>query len=657
MSSEVKDQFIYTLDQLKQAAIGGEALYTEKILEEATKLIDGDNLPVLLELAEQYDQAGIFKGGPWENPRKLQARLVGGSFGVDGSYPIFEILSELRMLAIAKGDYAVSEVSPEFAKEFLNKVMALNLDLLFPKETEESRVNQNNNLERAHKLFRFLSSQLSLSSFAATLVDELDRLTAQRPIMVNRIVSIINHAKNMMSADIKKEEQKEIGYYIDAITTPSDTSKQYPDIADYQSQLTTLGTEEINREAKQFAESMRSTGLVSPHHAVLLRFLNEVAPEEVSTAMGLSEKGRANVNEHPEIVNQLIKSAIHPETCQSLYGLALMLERGALSHTPVIPGLERILELELLPEVQEVLFAAKENREELTANGILISGILSVLGQPLSIGQGMNPTCQSARGLSLWAQHDPGYLLELVARAGRDGEIDMMFEGTPINSRFLMEGLAPNLHVELDPVSLLLVPHLDRVYNEMMKRVAIRGGDGHKWTNPEFYGQWIPNEFSSVINSLTGSVNGYDDFVRLFYVTHHPLFNGGHHLIYPSPVGIFVTTANADLLGLHAISIQRVAPGPNGEYRVYFYNPNNDSAQNWGQGIRSTVRENGEEEGEASLPFAQFVSRMYAFHYNPNEMGEKGLVDAAEIAQITTLAKESWGKKYTWIELGSLYPQ
>jgi hypothetical protein len=38
-------------------------------------------------------------------------------------------------------------------------------------------------------------------------------------------------------------------------------------------------------------------------------------------------------------------------------------------------------------------------------------------------------------------------------------------------------------------------------------------------------------------------------------------------------------------------------------------------------------------------------------------MGEKGLVDAAEVAHITTLAKESWGKKYTWVELGTLFPQ
>ena len=41
----------------------------------------------------------------------------------------------MRMLAIAKGDYIHEELSKEEAGAFLNEVLALNLDLLFPTET------------------------------------------------------------------------------------------------------------------------------------------------------------------------------------------------------------------------------------------------------------------------------------------------------------------------------------------------------------------------------------------------------------------------------------------------------------------------------------------------------------------------------------------
>ncbi|ASN05005.1 hypothetical protein [Virgibacillus necropolis] len=647
------EQFIQTLDELKSQE---STLLKEQALQQASTIMDNENgMATLLELAEQYDQAGIFNGSPWENPSKLQANLVGGSFKADDPYPLFEVLSELRMLAIANNHYKHPKATAEFANDYLNQVMALNLDLLFPKETEETRVQQGDSLTRGHTLFKFLGSELSLSAFSTKLVDELDRLAAQRPIMVDRIVSIIQHAKNMLTSDLKASERKAIEYYVNALNAPSTLSKKYNNITEYGSELKDLATKEINKEAKELAKIMRATGLVAPHHAVFIRFLNDTEPEKISKALALSEKGQANLNEHLSLINKLIDVAVHPATCQTLYGLALMLERGVLSSAPVIPGFERMLELELLPDVEEMLFISKDYPKEMTASGILTAGLISVFGQPLGVGQGLNPTCQSARGISLWAQHDPGYLMELIARAGRDGDIDMMFEGIEIHSENLVGGLAPDLHKKLDPVSLILVPHLDRIYDDMMRRVAIRGEDGHKWTNPAFYGQWISNEFSAAVNSL-GGVTDFANFVRLFYATHHPDYNEQHQLIYPNPVGTFVTTANADLLGLHAISIQRIACDSKGQYRVYFYNPNNDSGQNWGQGIRSTVRAHGEEEGEASLPFHEFASRIYAFHYNPNEMGDLQDVSQEIIDRITSLARESWGKNYTWMDLNALYP-
>ncbi|MCA0992167.1 hypothetical protein [Pseudalkalibacillus hwajinpoensis] len=652
-SNSEQQKFVRTLQSFKENRQNPVVL--EELLSDAAVLIDQNKLESLYQLAGDYDKAGIFEGGPWEEPRKLQPPLVGGSFKIDGNYSIFEVLSELRMLAIAKKDYTHPDVSREQARTFLNKVMALNLQLIFPAETEEARINQGEEQKRGILLFQFLAEKMSLGSLSATFVDEIDRLTAQRPIMVKRIKEMIGYAENLLSSeDLSVEGRESIQRYLDSVHAPTELSKKYPNFADYHNQFNALSEMEKELEAERFADVMRDTGLVSPVHANLARTLaEEDASHLLVLTLGLTEKGEANLNEHFSLVKELVSLAIYPVTAQSLYGLARMLERGVLSSPPVIPGLERIVEIEMLPEVEKDLLASRDNPEDITPVGILLSGLLSVLGQPLGIGQGMNPTCQSARGISLWSQHDPGFLLELIARACRDGEIDISFEGAEINSSLIAGGLAPDLHKELDAVSLILVPHLDRVYDEMMKRSALRGEDGHKFVNPEFYGQWISKEFSSVINPVTGAVTNYEQFARLFYATHHPDYNEGHQLIYPNPVGIFVTTANADLLGLHAISIQRIDADPSGETRVYFYNPNNDSGQDWGQGIKSTVRNHGEEEGEASLPFDQFLSRVYAYHYNPNEMGAVETVPQEIIDRVTTLAKESWGQKYQWTDLAN----
>ncbi|MBN8209561.1 hypothetical protein JI666_12455 [Bacillus sp. NTK071] len=652
-SNSEQQKFASTLQSFKENRQNPVVL--EELLSDAAVLIDQNKLEDLYQLAAEYDQAGIFEGGPWENPRKLQAPLVGGSFKVEGNYSILEVLSELRVLAIAKSDYQHSNLTADEARTFLNKIMALNLDMIFPPETEEARINQSQQQKRGIHLFQFLANQLSLGALSSTFVNEIDRLTAQRPIMVKRINEMIGFAENLLSSDdLDPQGRENIQRYLDSVTAPTELSRNYPDFTQYKNEFDALSDMEKELEAERFADIMRETGLVSPIHAKLVRSLaEEDASHLLVLSLGLTEKGEANLNEHFSLVKELITLAIYPTTAQSLYGLARMLERGVLSSPPVIPGLERIIEIDMLPEVEKDLMDSRNNPDDLTPVGILLSGILSVLGQPLGIGQGMNPTCQSARGISLWSQHDPGFLLELVARACRDGEVDISFEGAEINSSLIVGGLAPDLHKELDAVSLILVPHLDRVYDEMMKRSAFRGEDGHKFVNPEFYGQWISKEFSSVINPVTGGVSDYENFARLFYATHHPDFNEGHQLIYPNPVGIFVTTANADLLGLHAISIQRIAQDASGDVRVYFYNPNNDSGQDWGQGIKSTVRNNGEEEGEASLPFDQFLSRVYAYHYNPNEMGDLSAVPSDVIERVTTLAKESWGQKYQWADLAN----
>lgn len=649
-TEDLVERFTHALQALEKAAPFAKSRYQTDVYQEANRLLrTEDGLEQLFHFAHQFEDIGVFQDGPWEKAENLQPPLVAGSLKAKGVPMIIEILSELRMLAIAKGAYTHPKISADMAEEFLNEVLALNLNLLFPDASESARIEKHENDDLTSEVFQFIASYLSTNALTKTLVSEITRITAQRPIMIKRVVSMIRMGKEMLKSDLEYEERESLLTYIEAIEGPSPLSKQYRDLSIYRSRLRELSQQELRSECVAMATSMRKTGLTCPHHATLLRVLSKKIPTLIPYALQLNGKGKANFEEHQDMVTQLIKVAIFPATCQSIYGLALMLERGVLSSSPVMPGLRRLIELDILPDVRTALLKTVRNGEGMTANSILVAGVISVLGQPLGVGQGFNPTCQAARGISLWAQHAPGVLLELIPRAARDGDIDFTFEGLPIHSKDLKGGLAPELHTELDPVSLVLVPHLDRIYSEMMTKVALRGEDGHRWVNPAFYGDWVSKGFSTVIDPLTGFINDFSGFVRLFYATHHPDYNDDYELIYPNPVGIFITNVRGKLLGFHAVSIIRIAKDPNDQYRVYFYNPNNDSSQNWGQNIEPSVMDNGEQEGECSLPFHEFTSRLYAFHYNPYEQGDAYAVEPHIINQVQQLAKESWGEDYTWV--------
>ncbi|MED4228570.1 hypothetical protein [Neobacillus cucumis] len=646
----LKGKFEDALDRLEQAKPFAKSLYQTDVYQLAIELAASyEGMRTLDEYAHRFDQAGVFLGGQWEDPSKMQPPLVGGSLrSKQGVNSIIELLSEMRMLAIAKGNYIHESLSKEEATAFLNEVMALNLDLLFPPETEEGRIQSEDHMIRAQGLFQYLGEQLSFKAIAHQIVMELERLTVQRPIMTGRIINIINLSRQLIKSAIDEQTIETLKKYIHGADAPTPLSQDVENQREYRLRLENASEAELVSEAKIFAKSMKEIGLVSPYHAVLLRFFNRKNQEKIQTALELSETGIASLNAHQQLIHDIIQISIYPETHQAIYGLARMLDRGVLTQEHVLPAIRRLFDLPIHAQVREALTRFKGEQSAISLNGLLIAGVMSVLGQPLGVGQGNNPTCQSARAISLWAQHGIGQLLEFIARAARDNDIDMTFEGVAIHSNLLIGGVAGEINQDLDPISTILVPHLDKVYNEMMKRTLLRGEDGHKWVNPEFYGAWIPKGFINVIDQITLNVTNFSAFVKLFYATHHPEYNEGYELIYPNPVGIFITNVHGDLLGLHAVSIQRIQKDQNGKYRIYFYNPNNDSGQNWGQGIIASVSGFGELEGEASLPFHEFLSRMYAYHYNPFEQGDTYMVEDSLVEEVELLARESWGKNYVW---------
>ncbi len=637
------------LEKLAAAQPLARTIYQTDVFQLAEALMGSDaGLAVLDSRAHRFAEVGVFEGGPWADPARLQPPLVAGSLRAPGVFPVVETLSELRVMAIARGDVQSPAMSAAEAKHFLTDVMTLNLDLVFPRGTEEERIAAGPHHASHLRLFARIAEQVGLQGLRDEVIDEIEAICAQRPIMTSRIRRMIDMAGRIPVQEGQTEDAR-LTAFSRALRGPSPISAEHTLLADYRQALRDSEPLAIEREATAFAEAMESSGLVSRHHAVLLRHLRATRPELLPTALSLTDVGRAEFEQNKEFALRLLKVAILPSTAQAAFGLRNVLGCGLLSRTEIRGGLDRLVNLDLQSEVRKTLLRQRPKRDGVTANSLLVAGALCVLGQPLGIGQGNNPTCQAARGLSLWAQHAPGYLLEMLVSAARDGTVNIRFGDEVIDSASVIPAFPRPLDPDLDAVSLVLVPHLDRIYEDMMRRVALNTEDGHKWVNPALYGRWVPKGFATAFADVSQTtVEHFDDFVRRFFATHHPAYNDGHTLMYPNPVGICVTDGHGDYLGPHAVSLQRIAVDPEGQVRVYFFNPNNEGRQNWGGDVSPSIRDNGEIEGESSLPFGQFVSRLYAFHYNPYEEGDAYAVPEDLVSEIEEAARNSWGKSFGW---------
>ncbi|MEZ6189627.1 MAG: hypothetical protein R3F62_32075, partial [Planctomycetota bacterium] len=159
------DKLDQALARLDAAAPLVKATYQTPVFQLADALCASDDgLERLYSRAPRFEPVGVFAGGGWADASRLQAPLVRGSLDVGGVYPVVEALSELRMLALALGDAEHDGVSQAEARDFLEEVLALNLDLLFPQQTEASRLERGPWHARAERLFAFLGRKLGLDN-------------------------------------------------------------------------------------------------------------------------------------------------------------------------------------------------------------------------------------------------------------------------------------------------------------------------------------------------------------------------------------------------------------------------------------------------------------------------------------------------------------
>jgi hypothetical protein len=617
----------------------------EQVLDSLRQvLLEPGGCAAVRSRAAALEEAGLFLGTDWAAPDILVPALASaGLRGADVDAVLMEAASQLRLLAVAEGDYAHPGISAHDAREFVTQVLALNLALLFTAPSEAERSTRGATAQLVRNLVRYLGENVGYKSILNGLVEEIWRILRQRPIQVDQIQLMITQiAVYREDPDVDLTSAGQDGdRLISSLFGTTQACREDPGVEVYRSRLEEMDDSALRYEAAGFARAMHDIGLVSPYHAELLRFLLEDNDDLLTDALGLSSTGQDCLLRNLHLVRCLIEEAVHPQTAQCIYGLALLLDRGVLNQPPLVPALWRQLALSVSPYAQQRLTLTYGPTPAPRAR--LLAGVLSMLGLPLGVGQGDNPTCQSARALSMWAYNDPDYLLQIVVSAARDDEITMHFEGQPISSRESIGGVATTLSADLDPVSLLVVPHLDRLYAEMVRRCADRSGDPHRWINPEFHGWWAGRGFHINVDVATGNLIDLDDFLRHLYASYHPDYNGDQPLIHPQPAGLAVTDSAGRFIGWHAIAILRVSADPRNVMRVYFYNPNNDSGQDWGDGVVVSTADNGERFGEGSLPFEQFASRLYIYHFDPFERGDPERVPAEELDRVVGYIRRSWG--------------
>ena len=193
---------------------------------------------------------------------------------------------------------------------------------------------------------------------ADKIVQEIDRLTVQRPIMTDRILDMIEMSKLLKKSSIDEKTAESLNKYLHATDAPTPLSKDVSNQREYRLKLEKAFDDELENEAKIFAEAMKDTGLVSPYYAVLLRFLNRKNSYLLPTSLDLSETGIASYNANKKLIHDIIQISIYPETRQAIYGLAKMLDRGVLTQEPLLPALRRLFELPLHAQVRQALSKA-----------------------------------------------------------------------------------------------------------------------------------------------------------------------------------------------------------------------------------------------------------------------------------------------------------
>ena len=129
---ELMQQFDAAIERLAAENAIVEVSPVFDVIDTARPLMfDNRGLDALYARVPAIEAAGFFGGSDWNYPQTLVPSLAVRTVRHgDPVATLVESLSQIRLLAVANGDYFHPSVSAEHAHHFLAQVMAMNLDLV-----------------------------------------------------------------------------------------------------------------------------------------------------------------------------------------------------------------------------------------------------------------------------------------------------------------------------------------------------------------------------------------------------------------------------------------------------------------------------------------------------------------------------------------------
>lgn len=133
--------FDESIERLRLALLNDPVAYNTEVLEaELHVMATPDGLNALYARVPEMEANGVFTNSDWGQPAILRPALAVRTLRQGAPpYTCIEALSELRLLAVAMGDYLYPGISAEQARNFLTQVTALNLDQLSGQMSEADR--------------------------------------------------------------------------------------------------------------------------------------------------------------------------------------------------------------------------------------------------------------------------------------------------------------------------------------------------------------------------------------------------------------------------------------------------------------------------------------------------------------------------------------
>ncbi|MGB7756700.1 MAG: hypothetical protein WBL23_11600, partial [Salinisphaera sp.] len=166
------DQTLMALGQARQA--DPNASNAQALAAAGMVLAEEGGPAALYHRVKRYESAGLFRGTDWDHPAILQPDIAKLSLRTgDPQTTVIEALSQLRLLAVALGEYAHPRITAEHALQFVTQVMALNLDLLSGQLSEADRERPFSLGPMVAALYKFQVEAMGYESILDSLVAEV----------------------------------------------------------------------------------------------------------------------------------------------------------------------------------------------------------------------------------------------------------------------------------------------------------------------------------------------------------------------------------------------------------------------------------------------------------------------------------------------------